>query len=541
MLAMMPKRVRGISRELLPYAAVVALALPLRLAYLGDKPFHHDESQHAYFAWVLATGGGYEYTPLLHGPLRDFMTALMFVLFGVGDFTARLAPALFGTAMVGLPYFLRRQIGSVPALVASVLLCVSPTYLYFSRFQREDIYVACITLALTAAVFRFLDAPRRWHPSLILGLLAASFATKETTYIAVFVAGTFFLSMGAREVWQIHRGARSVDTTRIVSAVRSVGRDAWISGFATFLVVFTVLFTTFFSNPQGLQDGLVESLRYWLGQHPVARGEQPWFYYFVLLSAYEWLVVMLGGIGIAVSLRRPSLLRIYLVWAFLLSMAVYTWAGEKMPWLLMHPLLPLILLAGVGSEALWQSRSRLRGKLGFIAAAGAAVYTLWASAALSFHHPADPSEFLIYTQSSPDVPRAYGQIEALDERVFEATGRHLQLDFDRWSGIDWPGAWYLRDFPSLALVEMQSPEYRPTGQVLLVADPHRTLLLPRLREFRGYRFRHRVWWVPDYAAVRPREALRWLVWRRPWGPKGSLDQWLYVRKDVPGVETIAGE
>lgn len=537
MLAIMPKGLRRLGGDPLRYAAVVGLALTLRLISLGDKPFHHDESQHAYFAWIFATGGGYEYTPLLHGPVRDFTTALMFLVFGVGDFTARLAPALLGTAIVALPYFLRRQLGSTAALASSVLLCISPTFLYFSRFQREDIYVACLTLALTAAVFRFLAHPKRWHPSLILGLLAASFATKETTYITVFVAGTFFVSVVAWESWQRRGSSREAREPGVVDAIRSVGLDAWISGLATFLVVFTVLFTTFFSHPQGLQDGLVESLRYWLGQQPVGRGGQPWFYYFVLLSAYEWLAVVLGAVGVAVTLRRPSLLRVYLLWAFVCSLVIYTWAGEKMPWLLMHSLLPLVLLAGIGFQALLRLRSRLTAAVGLAAAA----CTLWAATAVTFDHPADPAELLVFTQSAPEVPRAYAELERLDRRVVEATGRHLRVDFDRWSGMDWPGAWYLRDFRTIALVEMANPDYRPTADALIVSDPNRRALLPHLKKFKGYRFHHRVWWVPDYSGLGVDEAAEWLVRRRPWNPRGSLDQWLYVRRDMPGAALVAWE
>ena len=179
--------------ELVAYIALVALALVLRLVTLGDKPFHHDESQDAYFSWILYSGGGYKYDPLLHGPLRFYLISLIYLLFGVGNFTARLAPALMGTAMVALPFFLRRQLGRLAAFSAAVLLCLCPSYLYFSRFTREDIYFACLTLALMVAVFRFLAHPRPWQPALILGLLAASFATKETTFITVFIAGTFFL------------------------------------------------------------------------------------------------------------------------------------------------------------------------------------------------------------------------------------------------------------------------------------------------------------------------------------------------------------
>ena len=44
---------------------------------------------------------------------------------------------------------------------------------------------------------------------------------------------------------------------------------------------------------------------------------------------------------------RPNRFRLFLVWWFLGSIGLYSWAGEKMPWLSIHILLPLVLLAGV--------------------------------------------------------------------------------------------------------------------------------------------------------------------------------------------------
>jgi predicted membrane-bound mannosyltransferase len=46
-------RLRRPSGELLAYGALVVVALALRFYQLGDRPFHHDESQDAYFSWVL--------------------------------------------------------------------------------------------------------------------------------------------------------------------------------------------------------------------------------------------------------------------------------------------------------------------------------------------------------------------------------------------------------------------------------------------------------------------------------------------------------
>ena len=72
------------------------VALALRLIDLGARPFHHDESQDAYFSWLFQTSGDYAYDPLLHGPLRFYLTAAVYTLFGDSDFTARLAPGADG-------------------------------------------------------------------------------------------------------------------------------------------------------------------------------------------------------------------------------------------------------------------------------------------------------------------------------------------------------------------------------------------------------------------------------------------------------------
>ena len=57
-------------------------------------------------------------------------------------------------------------------------------------------------------------------------------------------------------------------------------------------------------------------------------------------------------------------LRAFLVWGFALSLAIYSWAGEKFAWLVLHPLLPLILLAGLGVQALWEARGTRLGRVG---------------------------------------------------------------------------------------------------------------------------------------------------------------------------------
>jgi uncharacterized protein (TIGR03663 family) len=371
---------------------------------LDDKPFHHDESLHAWFAWHLANGDGYTYDPVYHGPVQFYLIALADLIFGAGDYVARLHVALAGTIAVFLPFFLRRQIGSVAALTASLALCLSPSFLYFSRFAREDILVATVTLGLIVVLLRFFDEPRRWQPAVLLGLLAVAFATKESTYITVFVVGLF---LAATIVVQGLRaqgaGGRLRDGALLKNAV-SLGFSAWAWGVSTFLVVYTLLFSTFLTNPQGLQEGLWGSIDYWLGQQDVNRGGQPWFYYLILIPAYEWPIVILGLVGVVVGLRRRTITDLFLVWMFLSLLAIFSWASERMPWLVIHPLVPLVLLAGIGAQALWLARGRWTARVGLALAGLAAIAAVYFSIQLSYVRSADARELLVQVQTSDDVP-----------------------------------------------------------------------------------------------------------------------------------------
>jgi uncharacterized protein (TIGR03663 family) len=166
------------------YAALFVLAFGFRLWDLGARALHHDESLHAYFSYQLLQGHGYGHSPLLHGPFQFFGTAATFFVTGAAtDYTARVLPALFGGALVVLPVFFRERLGRIGALLTSTLIAFSPTLLYFSRFAREDIYVALFTLGIVICIWRYIDEQRPHYLYTSAALLALSFATKETTFV----------------------------------------------------------------------------------------------------------------------------------------------------------------------------------------------------------------------------------------------------------------------------------------------------------------------------------------------------------------------
>jgi uncharacterized protein (TIGR03663 family) len=167
--------------------------------------------------------------------------------------------------------------------------------------------------------------------------------------------------------------------------------------------IYVLLYSTYFADPRGIIDGLYQGIWYWLfSQHDYARGDQPWYYYLMLAPLYEPLA-MATSIGAAIYLftRRlptveprtknrepdsavaeekgapdaevfpisadmvdengveaessahpltrspahPALFPLFLAFWFIGAVVAFSWAGEKMPWLLTQIALPANLLA----------------------------------------------------------------------------------------------------------------------------------------------------------------------------------------------------
>ncbi len=156
----------------------------------------------------------------------------------------------------------------------------------------------------------------------------------------------------------------------VVSIVVGVlwNRDWWKYG-ALFWGVFTILYTTVFTNISGFFTGLVGSLGYWLVQQAVERGSQPEYYYLLVqIPMYEYLPAIGSLLAIGLGLKKllgqnqavpeneadvpstePPMFGAFfglMAWWSVASIVTFTVAGERMPWLTYHMAWPMILLTG---------------------------------------------------------------------------------------------------------------------------------------------------------------------------------------------------
>jgi len=79
----------------------------------------------------------------------------------------------------------------------------------------------------------------------------------------------------------------------------------WLKNAAIFYAIFTIFYTTVFTNGQGFFTGLVGSLGYWLSQQSVNRGTQPLYYYSLIqIPMYEYLAALGTLLGIILAFRH---------------------------------------------------------------------------------------------------------------------------------------------------------------------------------------------------------------------------------------------
>ena len=576
---------------------LAAAALYTRFWHLGARALHHDESIHAYMSYTLAKDGNWRYDPAYHGPFLYYANALVYKIAGASNTSARVLPALFGLILIGFAWPLARWLGRPAAAAYALLVLLSPHMAYFSRFIREDLYSLVFTLGTILAFQMYLETnlPRWLTISAVAFALAG--ATKENAYMTGVLFVVYGLWVFADRVWR--SAPRAVSAKRELSALVSWVWERWmllLFAGLVFLFLWSLMYTAFGRYPTDWL-AIPKAVRYWMGQHAIARIQGPWWYYLPQILAFDTAILFLAPFAFsarqwssdpllrASRLLMPAVLLLALAdillnirlaspwpwmlgiaavslvlgyarphaqpeevpghqrfWAFwaVASFLIYAWAREKVPWLTVHPLLPLTILAGLGASNLWRRRneSRIRMALGTAAALLAVnAYSLYLACfrygAHDLERQPNHAEMLAYVQTSEDLVRALRVLEKAKDRV--PAGEPLITVAGEAS---WPLTWYLRDTPT----RWASRVDEATTPILVVDwDPDGAIEKQLKDRYDARRVPIRAWWFPSVvpgsgpnAATRPSvsDLVRLWLFHEIWSPIGSQDATFLVRKDL---------
>lgn len=445
--------------------ATLLLAIVLRFAFLDLKLFHHDEASHAWISYQLLTTGNYLYDPMFHGPFLYYITASMFAVFGDADFVGRILPAIAGCALIPLVYWLYRlrYLTGKVAAASALFLAVAPELVYFSRFLRNDIFVVFFSLLLVAAFLAWLDKSKWYYLALAAAAGALGMCSKENMPLILVTFAIFFLYL----LW-----------TRKITLPEKWIRDLIIAAVIFFGIIFT-MYSSFWTHPEMILQAGPLAIEHWLAMHNEQRIAGPPVFYLLMFILYELPILLLALAGVVLFLvtgkkrpsakdeeqeqekqehddpeqketkktfsfvslfRRPAVpasidkktefMRFAVYWT-LIACLTYAYIGEKVPWLSLHQLVPMIFVAAFALT--------FTGKYWKILLAVCAVL-LFAMTCYVAYTPADIAEPIIQVQNSEDLVPLMAAIDA-SERVALATDQ------------EWPFRWYYRGWDIVSYCE----------------------------------------------------------------------------------------
>ncbi len=433
------------------FVLIFLLGLMVRIILPEIKLLHHDEAIHAWFTYDLITKGTYLYDPMYHGPLLYYLTGAAFLLFKDSDMIVRFLPGLFGAAIIPLFWILYREgwIKCNHALVGALFFAISPCMVYFSRFLRHDIFQLFFTVALLVLLLMYFDKGKWQYAAGAAVCTACGLCLKEDMPFTLLIFGSFFLFM-------LLNGRITLPHTWR----RDLG-----SGLLIMVAIGATCYTTFFTHPEMFFQAPFKAIEHWMGIHGQCRLCGGPYWYLFILGLYEVPIALLavvaawqygirekgflevkngitsyinqlkerGGFfrpytGIEDRSRFIFLLALY--WT-VLSMIFYGYVGEKVPWLIIHQLFPMILVAAYNI----QSRVKL-------IAVGVACILLFIMMVHVCYTPSDINEPIVQVQNSEDMRQVMKLIDDSNS-VVVATESYWPLPWyyrgDKWDKISFYG------------------------------------------------------------------------------------------------------
>ena len=355
-----------------------------------------------------------------------------------------------------------------------------------------------------------------------------------------------------------------------------------------FYVLWVLMYSTFFTHIDGVGSGMWRSLGYWIVQQDVARGAQPWYYYFMVASVYEFLPLLFSAVAIFYYRGRRDRFARFLVFWTIATFLLYILASEKMPWLLVNLTLPMIILSGkfLGDAVRGIGWRRIASARGLLVMGGVPLFVavLWWLAFFRVNEDAWSSVPVVtvllivaiaFTFLGAYVVRRIGAgtfaslaaipiavaLLALGIRAgwqasyengdtpvemmvytqtspdiaqlarhIEQSGQQVPITIDSTSGFQWPWGWYLRGYSQVGYPDLGGTSSRedPGSSILLIHSQNVSGADTILEDgySAGVRLRHR-WWFPEqaYRDLTLGKFFKGLVDRESW--RSAMNYFLY--------------
>lgn len=169
------------------FGIFLALGVLLRWTLLDARPYHHDESLHGMYGryfYDFPENNYYKYDPMLHGPMLYNSMRFIYAWFGDSLWAARTPTCIMGTLFMFVPFLFRRYFLTTSVLILTAAVALSPTLVYWARFLREDSWVIS---GLLFTLIGFTIASNSWKAFFVLFGITVQWCTKESAIVSIAV------------------------------------------------------------------------------------------------------------------------------------------------------------------------------------------------------------------------------------------------------------------------------------------------------------------------------------------------------------------
>lgn len=436
---------------------ILALALLLRLLFLGLKPPHFDEGVNGWFVDQMTKNGYFHYDPAnYHGPLHFYVLFLSQTLFGRSIWSLRVPIVLVSVATIYLMMLFDRFLGRPASQLAALALAVSPAAVFYSRYA---IHESWLVFFLILTLFGGLGLWKYGAKSYLWGVtygLTGLVLTKETyiLHVTAFLLAGLFL-------WFWEKLSPSADDSP-PTAQQWTRRDVVICS-VTALALILFFYSGTLLDFKSLR-GLYQTYAAWFQTGAQGHGHEKPFYYWVypLMARYEALALV-GILGSLYLLwpRQNRWLRYIAIYGCG-TLTAYSLIHYKTPWCIISLLWPFFFvyasLATKWSET-WPRLSHLITSLLLAMSLG---WTIW----LNFFHYTDEKEPYVYVQTLDDIFKLTRPLQQLTQ----ANPENYHLSAHILVSSYHPLPWLLGDFTGIGYYGDDRKPDQYDGDFLLVEE-----------------------------------------------------------------------
>ncbi len=457
----------------------LGLALYYRVPKLETRPLHTDEAILATKTAEFWTTGLFDYDPSdYHGPALHYVARVFGTLGGWGapetwpDTQVRWVALLCSMALILTTLLARDVLGRFGAVMAMLLLAVSPMMVYYSRYYIMEMLLALLVALSLASLWRYTQGGKRIWLLLAGVCFGLQHATKETFVINV---GALFCGWVAAQAivggFEPKRNSLSFGG----SGSRPARPTWWVVLPA--LIVSVAAFSGGFHDWEAVRESATTYANY-LQRSEGSGHEKPWHYYLSLIfyrkDTMVWTEALIGGLGIVgmihaffgkhTSHARQGAL-VFLTIYTLAQFTVYSILAYKTPWSILSAQHTLTLLAGAGAGALWNVFPGRFSRLVLKVLLGLGIYHLCSQTMLVIdRYRADSRNPYAYEHTSTDLMRLVKRVRRLAE--IEGEGFSVQVIN---ADAGWPLPWYWRNIPNIGF-QTEVPERLSASVIVFDAE-----------------------------------------------------------------------